>query len=374
MPTSVGSQFQISFNGLNQHHNVWLIDGGEAYDRGTGGKSSVMPSQDALSEFQVLASNYPPDYGISSGGTVSMAIKRGTHSFHGTVWEFDRNDAIQAHNYFDKPGATKPELRLNVFGGNLGGPLYIPHVYNDNKQRTFFFYNEEWRKIVQGSAPAGIHAIPAANFITAPQDFTYVAPAYNAGHQIVVPNPAPGTALAAAIAANGLTPGQPFPGNVVKANMLDPVALQVMTVGAIPKANVGGDLVSVSSKQPTNVREDLFRIDHLTTRMRRHAESYIGDSVSQTYATSIWSGDSYPTVGSNFSNPSWSSVIKLTGSLTPNVLLEAAFNYNGNKISIQPSGPAYVKPSGWSGASFFPQEADALNRLPSIDFNVSGKG
>ena len=182
-PTSVGSSFAISFNGLNQAHNLWLIDGGEAYDRGSGGKSSMMPSQDALGEFQVMASNYPPDYGISSGGTISMSIKRGTQGFHGELWEFDRNDALQAHNYFDKPGATKPELRLNIYGGNIGGPVYIPHVYNENKQRTFFFYNEEWRKIVQGSAPAGIHTIPAADFITAPQDLTFVLPAYAPGAQ-----------------------------------------------------------------------------------------------------------------------------------------------------------------------------------------------
>ena len=84
-PTSVGSSFAISFNGLNQAHNIWLIDGGEAYDRGSGGKSSMMPSQDALGEFQVMASNYPPDYGISSGGTISMSIKRGTQAFHGDV-------------------------------------------------------------------------------------------------------------------------------------------------------------------------------------------------------------------------------------------------------------------------------------------------
>jgi hypothetical protein len=173
-PTSVGSSFAISFNGLNQAHNIWLIDGGEAYDRGSGGKSSMMPSQDALGEFQVMASNYPPEYGISSGGTVSMSIKRGTQQFHGELWEFDRNDKLQAHNYFDLPGATKPELRLNIFGGNAGGPVYIPHVYNNNKQKTFFFYNEEWRKIVQGSAPAGVHTIPAANYITSAQDFTWL--------------------------------------------------------------------------------------------------------------------------------------------------------------------------------------------------------
>ncbi len=313
MPTSVGANFAISFNGLNQAHNIWIIDGGEAYDRGSGGKSSMMPSQDALSEFQVMASNYPPDYGISSGGTINMAIKRGSQKFHGTLWEFIRNDAIQAHNYFDR-GKDKPELRLNVFGFNAGGPLFIPKVYNESKQKTFFFYNEEWRKIIQGSAPAGIHAIPKANFITSPQDLHYVTPAFNKGKSIVVPNPAAGTQLAKNIAADGLTPGAAFPNNVIPANLfLDAAAMQFMAVGAIPAANVEGDLISVSSKQPTNVREDLFRIDHNINDKWQLFGHYIGDSVNQTYATSMWSGDSYPTVGSNFSNPSWSSVIKLTG-------------------------------------------------------------
>ncbi|HEY2472236.1 MAG TPA: TonB-dependent receptor [Terracidiphilus sp.] len=375
-PTSVGSSFAISFNGLNQAHNIWLIDGGEAYDRGSGGKSSMMPSQDALGEFQVMASNYPPDYGISSGGTVSMSIKRGSQAFHGELFEFDRNDAIQAHNYFDKPGANKPELRLNIFGGNIGGPLYIPHVYNESKQKTFFFYNEEWRKIVQGSAPAGVHTIPAADFITAPQDLSFVIPAYAPAAQthVFVPVVSSLTPLGKAIAAHPeLTPGQPFPNNLIPHDLfVDDAAFQLMSVGAIPKANTAGDLISVSSKQPTNVREDLFRIDHNINDKWQLFGHYIGDSVSQTYATSIWSGDSYPTVGSSFSNPSWSSVIKLTGSLTPNVLLEAAFNFDGNKINILPSGPAYVKPSGWSGQSFFSQDADALKRLPSVNLGSYG--
>ncbi len=375
-PTSVGSSFAISFNGLNQAHNLWLIDGGEAYDRGSGGKSSMMPSQDALGEFQVMASNYPPDYGISSGGTISMSIKRGTQGFHGELWEFDRNDALQAHNYFDKPGATKPELRLNIYGGNIGGPVYIPHVYNENKQRTFFFFNEEWRKIVQGSAPAGIHTIPAADYITAPQDLTFVLPAFapSAQKSVYVPVVDPTTPLGKAIASHAnLVPGQPFPNNLIPHDLfVDNAAFQLMSVGAIPKANTAGDLTSVSSKQPTNVREDLFRIDHNINDKWQLLGHYIGDSVGQTYATSIWSGDNYPTVGSNFSNPSWSSVIKLTGSLTPNVLLEAAFNFDGNKISIQPSGPAFKKPSGWTGQSFFPQSADALNRLPSVNLGSYG--
>ncbi|UWZ84344.1 TonB-dependent receptor [Occallatibacter riparius] len=386
MPTSVGSSFVISFNGLNQGHNVWMIDGAEAYDRGSGGKSSMMPSQDALSEFQVLASNYPPDYGISSGGTVSMALKSGTTAFHGELWEFLRNDAVQAHNYFDNDQGQKkdkPELRLNIFGGNLGGPFFIPHVYNEQKKKTFFFYNQEWRRIIQGSSPAGIHAVPTADFITSAQDFTYVLPAYAASgqNQVFIPyteNPAYNAKLVAA----GLTPPTKnedgtinyvaFPGNKIPATLIDPAALSYNGVGAIPKANTAGDLISVSSKQPTNVHEEVARVDHNFNDKWQMFAHYIHDGVSQTYATSMWSGDSYPTVGSSFSNPSDMGTIKLTGTITPSLLLEASLNYNSNQINIQPSGTSWQKPSDYPGQSFFPAEKNAKNRLPTVNLSSWG--
>ena len=172
--------------------------------------------------------------------------------------------------------------------------------------------------------------------------------------------------------ADGSINYQAFPNNVIPGALIDPVALQYNSVGAIPKANVAGDLISVSSKQPTNVREDLFRIDHNINDKWQLFGHYIHDSVSQTYATSMWSGDSYPTVGSSFSNPSNSVVIKLTGSVSPNSLLEAAFNFNGNTINITPSGDAYKKPSGFSAKSFFPAENNALDRLPSVNLNSWG--
>src|SRR5580698_9466203 len=86
--TAQGSGFGLSFNGMRPDHNDWLVDGGEAYDRGSGGKFDLMPSPDALAEFQTLSSNYSPDYGISSGATVTMVIKSGTKDYHGALWEF----------------------------------------------------------------------------------------------------------------------------------------------------------------------------------------------------------------------------------------------------------------------------------------------
>ena len=99
------------------------------------------------------------------------------------------------------------------------------------------------------------------------------------------------------------------------------------------------------------------------------------DAVSQNYATIMWGSDSYPSAGSNFVNPSYMSVIKLTGTLTPNLLLEAAVNYDGNKIVISPvaaGGGSFVKPSGWTTGSYFPAKNNGLNRLPNFTYSTFG--
>src|SRR6201994_3599002 len=98
-PTSVGSKANISVNGLRQRHNIWLIDGGEADDRGGAGGISILPSQEAIAQLETLSSNYPPDYGISSGATISLSLKSGTQKFHGELWEFNRNTAFNANSY-----------------------------------------------------------------------------------------------------------------------------------------------------------------------------------------------------------------------------------------------------------------------------------
>src|SRR5215475_2476720 len=112
----------IQFNGQRNDHNNWLINGGEAYDRGGGGILIVSPSQDSLQEFKVMTSNYAADLGQSSGGMITMATKSGTKQFHGGLWEYVRNDAFDANTFFSNlNGQHKPELRYNTFGGNIGG-------------------------------------------------------------------------------------------------------------------------------------------------------------------------------------------------------------------------------------------------------------
>src|ERR1700733_4198843 len=196
----------ISFNGTRTEHNIYLLDGGELNDRGCGGCFSSLPSVDSLAEFQTLESNYGPDYGIGSGGTITMVIKSGTRDFHGAVWEFNRNEDYDANNYFTNlAGQARPEFRLNTLGGNIGGPLFIPHVYNTGRKKTFFFVNEEWRRQIIGSTPSVVNTVAAPNFPTAGAPLTYQVPAGDKTPPIVpvVPNNPTENAL---YALDGLTP------------------------------------------------------------------------------------------------------------------------------------------------------------------------
>jgi hypothetical protein len=130
----------IGFNGRREEQNVWMIDSGENYDRSCGGSVTIMPSVSAIPEFNTITSKADGDFGIGSGGTINVAIKSGTRGFHGEALKYFRNDAIDANNYFSKEiGQPPPDLRYNILGWNLGGPVFIPGLYNRERKKTFFF-------------------------------------------------------------------------------------------------------------------------------------------------------------------------------------------------------------------------------------------
>src|SRR5450755_4485040 len=131
LPISVGASTYISFNGQRPEHNVWMIDGGENYDRGCGGCVTMMPSVDAVAVYKTMTRNAPGDFGIGSAGNINMTLKSGAHDFHGQVWEFFRNNDMDANVFFaNRNGSPIPELRYNIYGWNLGGPVFIPKIYN----------------------------------------------------------------------------------------------------------------------------------------------------------------------------------------------------------------------------------------------------
>jgi Carboxypeptidase regulatory-like domain len=368
--TPVGGDAGVEFNGLRQNHNIYLLDGGEDDDRGGAGGMSIAPSSDAIAEFRALTSNYSADYGLSSGGTMTMVLKSGSSTLHASAWEFGRNDALDARNFFTPAPSPTPELRLNVFGFNVGGPVTLGRLYNPDKKRTFFFYNMEWRRLIQGNVNSGQ---PVPDPGTYGGDFGATAINVPAASQVaasVLAKNCPGGVLPA-----GIVQGSPFPGNAIPSCMLDPNAQALVGAGIFP-APTNGNKFFGSANAPTNLKEEVVRIDHNFTSKFSVFGHFIAEQVSQGFAISQWSGANIPTVGDTFGNPSFSGVVHATYAISPSLLNETAFNYNGNRINIIPFAGAglgsLALPAGYDATStrFF-TGPNNLDRIPNIDLNGS---
>src|SRR5690349_8110945 len=251
-PTPVGGDAAVSFNGQRPSHNIYLMDGGEDLDRGGSGNFSVMPSLESMSEFRALTSNYSAEYGLSSAATMTTVLKSGTKKLHASAWEYLRNDALDARAYFTAPGAPNPELRLNTYGFNVGGPVTLGKLYNSDRSRTFFFYNMEWRSLI--TAGGGLNT-------TVPLTSTYGG-VFPGSTPITVPQASQlSPALQQKYASMGLVFGQQFPQNTIPAALLDPNAQALLKAGIFPAPN-NGNKFQGGAKTPTNVREEIVRADH----------------------------------------------------------------------------------------------------------------
>ncbi len=364
-PSAQGSGFTISFNGQRADHNVWMVDGGEDYDRGSGGKFNIMPSVDSVAEFRVLTSNYSADYGLNSGATLSLVFKSGTKDFHGGAWEFFRNNDLDAVNYFvnaiPEPKVTVPELRYNVFGFNIGGPVILPH-FNKDRNKTFFFGNFEWRRMIQGGTNTVQTPTSAMDSGAFPSNMPITVPSASALNSTEI----------ARFTSLGLTPGQPFPNNTIPSSLISPLATSFIGLGIFNAPNTTSNKFPAftgGANAPTYVGEQIVRIDHQFSDKFWVFGHWVSEQLSQTYGTSLWSGDSYPTVGSVFVNPSWSGVVHATYAISPNVVDEVAFNYNGNNINVTPEG-IYQRTTSTNPPELFSGNAD--NRLPTLNFGGGG--
>ena len=135
-------------NGARFNWLTILVDGQPSDDEDWVGLSDAVTSVDSISEMTVTMSNYTAEFGRNLGPTISMVTKTGTKDFHGGLYAYVRNEALNANEFFNnRNGLPKALYRYNSFGGMVGGPIYIPNHFNANKEKLFFFYSqEEWRQ------------------------------------------------------------------------------------------------------------------------------------------------------------------------------------------------------------------------------------
>ena len=123
----------------SQTPNMWTVDGVNNMDVGSNRTLLVFPSIDSIQEFRVERNSFSAEFGQAQGAVVNLITKGGTNEFHGTAFEFFRNDSLNANDFFlNRNGQPKPQLKYNNFGGNFNGPII--------KNRVFFFWSEEWRR------------------------------------------------------------------------------------------------------------------------------------------------------------------------------------------------------------------------------------
>lgn len=151
---------EVSINGGRTLNTEALVDGIPLSNKGDN-RISLRPSPDAIQEFQIVTNSFPAEYGRTGGGALNFSTRSGGTELRGTLFEYFRNDALDARSFFvnANPNGVKEKLRFNQFGGNLGGPVYLPSFGKDGKwfskqSKLFFFFNYEGLRISQARQQA----------------------------------------------------------------------------------------------------------------------------------------------------------------------------------------------------------------------------
>ena len=355
----VKGSVKFSVNGGRVEYNTFSVDGSDVLHAGIHGSEStlvVYPSLDAINELKVLTSNYGAQYGRSASGTILVDTKSGGSALHGGAYYFGRNEIFNSRNYFDQT-IRAPLYRKNDFGFTLGGPVTIPKLY-PRKDRTFFFFSEEFRLEKDPTDNNFNQAAPSlaerpSQRINADGD-AYIGADFSDVCPLIPPGQTKITFNRAQFPDCPQLFGSTFPFNIVGYHDsvnpvsqnpgIDPVGQAVLGSGMIPlpNATVGcnstaGSCYDFAFAQPTYWRQELFRVDHeIQPGKLRATFRYIHDSWDTTEARPIWGyvRNSFPTVQGRLFGPGTSSVARLTHTISPTLLNEVVFSYTASHISL----------------------------------------
>ena len=303
--TGLDSHVDMSVNGNQSNTNMWTVDGVNNMDVGSNATLLVFPSIDSIQEFRVQRNSFSAEYGQAQGAVINLITKGGSNQFHGAGFEFLRRDGLNANNPFLKAsGQPKGKLKYDNYGFNFGGPI--------KKNKIFFFWSEEWRREKRGTALTGF--VPTAAEKVG--DFSGT-----------LTNPLP----------KDPATGLPFPGNKIPQNQLSPVGLLLVQLYPDPNASgnpnwVGAPLEPVSTRQDS-IRGDININSKTSVLVRWINEKWTHGAASGNF----WGDTPFPTLSSDWDQPSNSFAIRLTNTLSSTAVNEFQFSRAGNDIFITTS-------------------------------------
>jgi hypothetical protein len=332
---------RVTVAGSRGDQQQWLLDGVNSSNVALEIPQALFnPPLESVQEVRVQQNNYSAEFGNSSGGVVSISTRSGTNEFHGSAYEFFRNDALDARNFFS---ARKAPLRYNIFGGTAGGPVV--------RNRTYFFTSSEWQ--IQRIGLTRVYTVPTA--LQRSGDFSRTTNA--AGQAITIYDPAttrPDPANPARIIRD------PFAGNVIPANRIDPVARQI--VGFYPESNraaanlAGANNFGRNGSTNLNLTTWTTKIDHVLNKDSRLGFRMVLHNFP-TDTTSTFddpAGDPDATTTSRRAYSFLFNYVKTFGSRAVNDL---RFNYQPRRfrsstLSIDGDWPSKLGLQGVSGGAF----------------------
>ena len=316
---NVGISTTSQMGGGLAQQNGLLIDGAESRGTTEGGTSYSIPVE-AVQEFKVETTTYAADLGRAIGGIVIIATKSGTDTFHGTGYEFLRNNHLNANGWQNnRNNIGKSLFQRNVFGGNIGGPVI--------KHRTFFFFNYEGTK--QGAPDQALATVPTA--LERIGDFSKTFD--RLGRQDVIYDP---TTTRADPSRPGSFIRDPFPGNVIPSLRVNGISSKVVTYYPNPNRPGAGlqgiNNYLITGKSVTNTDNYFARVDHVITE-KHHIFGRVGYAPYANYSTLPGVAFASRSIGSN---PGTQAMISLTSTFSPNVIGEARISYTRLQFNTFP--------------------------------------
>ena len=384
-PAAPGSRDQSSFgfsaNGARSLQNNFLLDGidnnSNLPDLLNGSSYVIEPPVESLQEFKVQTSSYTAEFGRGNGAIINAVTRSGADQVHGALFEFFRNDVLDARNWYDQ---TRQPYKQNQFGGTIGGPIIIPKLYN-GRHRTFFFADYEgFRSIDSEPIPA---IVPTAaqrtgDFSTNIDYTTQVSDSSGASvldcnGQPTYPGEIFNTRLTRQLDATHFC-GVPFgysnglPANVIPANLVDPLAARLAALYPMPNANNPAYNFVSSPKRVINHNNFDLRLDHQfssnDSTFARYSFETVPSNIPAVFGPVADGGDFF----SGISNTHYHSLaIGQTHIFTQHLVNEFRFGYNRIVASrLQPGYNSNIAQTiGFPGIP----EASSNGGLPQLTFS-----
>lgn len=348
-------------NGQSTEYTTYTIDG--MYDMNSGNLSNIniLPIVDAISQFSVLKDNYGAQYGFAGSGQVIVQTKSGTRAFHGDAWDYLRNNAFDANNYFS---TSTQALHQNIFGYTLGGPVMIPGLYNTHRTHKFFFFaSNQWYSITAGQVSRGAvftDAMRNGNFANSPTLPASGALALDAHSQ-------------ALLASEGKTNCITGPTTLNPA-CFDPVAVALIKTYMPQPNNPGAGFLNYVNQGSLTTSEIDYvdRLDYDINSRNTLMGRVMYEQVKNGFPYDAWGGSPYSTSTDSFYTTGFNGMIRWTSNVTPNLMNTATIGetYDKPRINTLTGG---TLPAGVSIIQAFPH-APSLGRMPNVSISSGWTG